>query len=129
MKRTKLDSLSDTQLEIMREVWAHGEVTVTQVWETLAQRRSVARNTILTMMDRLTNRGWLKRRTAGPGHLYSARSSRSSTLQNLVGRMVDTAFGGSVEDMVLTLLQGRKLSAEETRRIRKLIDQAKENES
>jgi len=128
MKRTKLDSLSETQLEIMSEVWAGGEVTVTQVWDSLTQRRSVARNTVHTMMDRLANRGWLKRRTVDQGHFYSARSSRSSTLQNLVGRLIDTAFAGSAEELVLTLLQGRKLSADETKRIRKLIDQAKENE-
>ena len=50
----KLDStpLTDAQREIMEVVWEHGEVTVTQVRDELAQERDVARNTIQTMIDK-----------------------------------------------------------------------------
>ena len=111
-------------MEIMREVWAGGEVTVTRVCEALNRKRPLARNTVHTLMDRLTRRGWLKRRLEGQTHYYSATSPRVATLRNLVSRMVDTAFGGSVEELVVALLRGRRLSAEEAGRIRKLIAQA-----
>jgi BlaI family transcriptional regulator, penicillinase repressor len=128
MKRKKSAGLSETQMEIMREVWAGGEVTVTQVCEALNRKRPLARNTVHTLMDRLARRGWLKRRLEGQSHYYSARSPQAATLRDLVSRMIDTAFGGSVEDLVVALLRGRRLTAEEAGRIRKLIEKAKKED-
>jgi len=128
MKRKRPTGLSETQMEIMREVWAGGEVTVTQVCEALNRNRPLARNTVHTMMDRLARRGWLKRRLEGQSHYYSARAPQASTLRDLVSRMIDTAFGGSVEELVVALLRGRRLTAEDAERIRKLIEEAKRGE-
>ena len=125
MKRKRPAGLSETQMEIMREVWAGGEVTVTQVCEALNRKRPLARNTVHTLMDRLARRGWLKRRFEGQSHYYSASSPRAATLRDLVSRMIDTAFGGSVEEMAVALLRGRRLTAGEAERIRKLIEKAK----
>jgi predicted transcriptional regulator len=125
MKRKRPAGLSETQMEIMREVWAGGEVTVAQVCEAINRQRPLARNTVHTLMDRLARRGWLKRRLEGQSHYYSARSPQAATLRDLVSRMIDTAFGGSVEEMVVALLRGRRLTAEEAGRIRKLIRKAK----
>ncbi len=128
MKRKRPAGLSETQMEIMREVWAGAEVTVTQVCEALNRKRPLARNTVHTLMDRLARRGWLKRRLEGQSHYYSARSPRAATLRDLVRRMIDTAFGGSVEELVVALLRGRRLTAGEAGRIRKLIEQAKKED-
>ncbi len=123
-KREELPALSDAQLEIMHVVWDRGEATVTDVWNVLAPRRTVARNTVLTLMDRLEKKGWLMRRADGQTHYYGATVPRDSTLGQVVHRLVDAAFAGSAEALVLALLEGRGISAEEARRIRRLIDQA-----
>ena len=120
-----LPALSEAQLEIMHVVWEGGEVTVTDVWTVLAGRRRVARNTVLTLMDRLEKKGWLKRRADGQTHYYTAAAPRMATLNQVVSRLVDAAFAGSAEALVLALLEGRGVSAEEARRIRKLIDDAR----
>jgi predicted transcriptional regulator len=125
--RKELPALSAAQLEILREIWDRREATVSQVWEALAARRPVARNTVLTLMDRLAKKGWLKRRSAGALHLYSAAVSRQATLGGVVQRLVDTAFAGSADSLVLSLLEGRGITADEAARIRKLIDQAKKS--
>ena len=78
-KSTEPPALSEAQLEIMQIVWQGDEVTVTVVWSELAKRRAVARNTVLTLMDRLEKKGWLKRRAEGQTHYYRAASSRCST--------------------------------------------------
>jgi len=121
----ELPSLSEAQLEIMNAVWQAGEATVTDVWNVIARTRPVARNTVLTLMDRLERKGWLKRRAAGQAHYYSAAVPRAATLEGVVQRLVDAAFAGSAEDLVLALLQGRGLSDEEVKRIRQLIDGAR----
>ncbi len=123
-KPEKLPALSEAQLEIMDVIWDGGEVTVTDVWNVLARRRRVARNTVLTLMDRLEKKGWLKRRVDGQTHSYTAAVPRAATLGGVVRRLVDAAFAGSAEALVLALLEGRGISDEEARRIRQLIDNA-----
>jgi BlaI family transcriptional regulator, penicillinase repressor len=118
----KLPVLSEVQLEIMHVVWDGGEVTVTDVWTVLSQRRQVTRNTVLTLMDRLEKKGWLQRRAQGQTHYYTAAAARASTLGSVVRRLVDGAFAGSAEGLVLALLEGRGVSDEEAKRIRQLID-------
>jgi predicted transcriptional regulator len=118
--KRELPALSPAQLEIMHVVWDAKEVTVTDVWTVLSQRRQVARNTVLTLMDRLEKKGWLTRRADGQRHYYAAAAPRATTLGNVVQRLVDAAFAGSAE----ALLEGRGVSEEEARRIRQLIDNA-----
>ena len=61
----------------MHLVWGGTEVTVTDVWNVLSQRRQVSRNTVLTLMDRLEKKGWLKRRAEGQTHRYTAAAARA----------------------------------------------------
>jgi BlaI family transcriptional regulator, penicillinase repressor len=119
-----LPPLSDAQIEIMNVVWDRGEVTVADVWRVLSGRRKVARNTVLTMISRLEEKGWLTRDDAGHAYRYRASVPREATLRSVVRRLVDTAFGGSADGMVLALLQGRGVTREEAERIRAMIDRA-----
>src|SRR4029077_20220728 len=123
--KDELPALSEAQLEIMHVVWDGGAVTVTDVWNVLARRRPVARNTVLTLMERLEKKGWLTRRADGQAHSYTAVVPRAATLGQVVHRLVDAAFAGSAEALVLALLEGRGVSEEEASRIRELIDTAR----
>jgi predicted transcriptional regulator len=71
-KTPEFPQLSETQLEIMNIVWRAGEATVGEVWKALAVRRKVARNTVLTLMERLEKKGWLRRRADGHVFRYAA---------------------------------------------------------
>ena len=122
--KSSLPDLSTSQLEIMQEVWKREETTVSEVWEALLPKRKVARNTVLTVMDRLTQKGWLKRRLQKGLHVYSATTARKRTLGEMVNQMIDKAFAGSSEDLVLTLLESRGLTREESDRIQALIQNA-----
>lgn len=96
---------------------------------THCQNNVPSRNTVQTVMTRLAEKGWLKHRKKGRAFLFRAAVPRETTLRGLVGRLVDTAFSGSAEGLVLAMLEGRGLSSEEADRIRKLIDDAKEDPS
>jgi len=116
--------LSGAQLEIMQVIWQHDEVTVSDVWQAVAARRDVARNTVLTVMDRLEKRGWLAKRSVGNTHLYRAAATEKATLVEALRRFVDSTFGGSTDALVMALLEGQGVSSQEAARIRKKIDQA-----
>ncbi len=126
-KSEKASPLSEAQLEIMNVVWDNREVTVAQVWRELSARRRVARNTIQTMITRLEDRGWLKHRSEGITFWYTATSSRKITLRRMLRRMTDTAFGGSTAGMVMALLEGQSLSADEAERIQGMIEDVQQN--
>lgn len=119
-----LAPLSAAQLEIMHVVWGRGEATVADVWGALSARRKVARNTVLTMLARLEEKGWLTRDAGGHAHRYRAAVGREATLGTMLGRLVEAGFGGSVEGLVLALLDRRGVSRDEADRIRAMIDRA-----
>lgn len=123
-KRSDLPPLSEAQLEIMNVVWDRGEATVGEVWNALSAGRDVARNTVQTMIVRLEEKGWLQHRSGGQGFIYRATHLREETQKTMVRRLLETAFAGSTEGLLLALLGDRSLSKAEADRIRALIDEA-----
>lgn len=121
----RLPPLSNAQLEIMNAVWDLGEASVSDVLEVLTKQHSIARNTVQTVMTRLAEKGWLKYRRQGRAFLFKAAVPRDSTLRVMVDRLVENAFQGSAEGLVLAMLESRSLSDEEAARIQKLIDDAR----
>jgi predicted transcriptional regulator len=128
-KAPEFPLLSETHLEIMNLVWQAGEATVGEIWKALAGRRKVARNTVLTLMGRLEKKGWLRRRVDGHVYRYSAAVGREATLGKIVGRLVDRAFDGSAEGLMMALLDERGVTPAEAERIRAMIDKAKRSKS
>ena len=126
MTKSPSPPLSDAQLEIMNIVADQGTATVGEVWKALAKRRSLSRNAVSTMVTRLEEKGWLHHRAAGGTYLYSATHPRSKVLSRLVRRLVDAAFQGSAEGLVLTLLEGGRLSADEMERIKAMLEKAED---
>jgi BlaI family transcriptional regulator, penicillinase repressor len=124
----ELPNLSENQLEIMDVIWRRGEATLGDIWADLPGGRTVAKNTIQTLLTRLVDKGWLKTRTEGKTYHYSATKPRESTLSNVVKKLVDTAFKGSTEGLMLALLNGRELTKDEADRIREIIEKAERSE-
>jgi BlaI family penicillinase repressor len=120
-------SLTPAQLEIMNLFWQHGELGVAQVREMLSTRRAIARNTVQTMLKRLADKGWLHARAQGNAFYFRAARPRKSTLKGMLGQLLDSAFGGSASGLVMALMESRRISPAEARRIRELIDGMQEN--
>ena len=117
--------LSDAQLEIMQCVWRRGEATVSDVWQEVSAARPVARNTIATLMERLAARGRLSKRAVGNVHLYKPTADEHQTLRGVVRHLVDTAFSGAADRLVMALLEGRGVTAQEADRIAALIEESR----
>jgi predicted transcriptional regulator len=124
MAKKKSAALSSLQFEIMSIVWDRPEVTVGEVLELLAAKRPIARNTVQTTLVRLEEKGWLKHRQVANAFRYSAAIERQTSLGGMVREFVDNVFAGSIEGLVMTLLDKRTLSNAEADRIRKMIDQS-----
>jgi predicted transcriptional regulator len=123
-EKSKTPTISDAQREIMNIVWDQGEVGVAEVWRILSARRPLARNTILTLITRLVDKGWLRTRRIGNAFRYTAAWPREKAQAEEIRRLVNTVFDGSAEGLVMTLLEGGSLSPAESERIRAMIMKA-----
>ena len=124
MAKRKLPRLSAAQLELMNIIWEKGEASVTEVWKALPRGRRVARTTVMTVLVRLARKGWLRRKKTGIEYSYSAAVERDEALGGLVSRLLDSAFNGSAERLVLTLVNSRGISKKEAGHLRQIIEES-----
>lgn len=117
-------ALSAAQQEIMDLVWEHNELSVSEVQAILGKQREIARNTVLTLMTRMYEKGWLKFRLEGRTRIYCAAITKEATGGQKVKELIEGVFGGSPEQLMNALLEYRGLDKKEAERIRKMIDQA-----
>lgn len=118
-------ALSPAQQEIMELVWDRGELSAFEVREALADDRTVARETVRTMLTRMEEKGWLKHRVVGRTYFYSAAIPREANLGQSVVELIDNLCGGSAEKLMTALLDHRGLSDEEAKRIQSMIESSK----
>src|ERR1700728_3039539 len=107
VKQSELPDLSPAQREIMEIVWQRGEVTANEVRRVLSRTRTVARNTVRTLLERMEDKGWLSHHAQGRTFFYTPARPRHDTIGQKVREIVDTICGGSPETLVNALLDYR----------------------
>ena len=116
-------ALSDAQLEIMDIVWELGEASVADVWREVSKRRKVARNTVQTTLVRLEEKGFLTHSVVGNAFRYQAVQAKQTTVRGLLRSLLNGAFQGSSEGLLMALLEEAPPSKDELKRIRKMLNQ------
>jgi len=112
-----------SELEILGVLWDLGPASVREIQEALEVRRPTGYTTVLKLLQIMTEKGIVERDESRRAHLYSPRVPREQTEQQMVGDLVDRAFGGSASRLVMQALSSRPATAEELDRIRRLIDE------
>jgi predicted transcriptional regulator len=80
--------LGDLELDVMRVAWAREAVTVRDVLDALAATRPLAYTTIMTIMSRLAEKGWLTAEKQGRAYLYRAAHSRQEAEAEAAGKVI-----------------------------------------
>ena len=110
------------ELQIMNLVWDRGRVTVRDVYEALRARRQVAYTTVMTMMNILDQKGFLKRVPGGDrAFVYEPARSRQTVMRAMVNEFVDRVFGGSANPLMLHLIQDKRVTAKDLDELRRAI--------
>ncbi|MFT4111928.1 BlaI/MecI/CopY family transcriptional regulator [Silvibacterium sp.] len=101
--------LTRLELRIMQVIWRLGACTVSAVQAELEP--PLAYTTVQTMLNILERKGKLKRELEGRAYVYSARVTENKALGQSVRDLVDRMFGGSSEELVMSLLKNRQIDA------------------
>ncbi|HTE27439.1 BlaI/MecI/CopY family transcriptional regulator [Flavitalea sp.] len=125
MSATKYIKPTESELEILRVLWGRTTASVRDVHEELAAHKEVGYTTTLKLMQIMHEKGLVKRDDSIKTHIYQANVSREKTQKQMVGKMIDTLFGGSPTELVMQALGNHKASAVELEEIQKLIDNLK----
>src|SRR5580704_14399114 len=102
-RRRSILDLAPFELDCMNALWPLGEATVKQVQESLMARRPRAYTTIMTILDRLEQKGIVTRRKVGRAYLYRASLLAAEAQQSAVQQLVAGFFGGSREALAAHL--------------------------
>lgn len=113
--------LGSTEIEILRYIGDHHPISVGDVAEHVAQTTGQARTTVLTIMERLRQKGHLTRRKVGGVYRYSPKIAKQDLLRNLVRNFVDTTLGGSVTPFVAFLSESGALSEGDLDTLKRLV--------
>jgi len=117
--------LTPLELQIMNVLWETGPANVQTVQARLPGR-SLAYTTVQTMLNVLHRKGKVKRRLKDRAYFYQPVLSRQKAVTQAVGDMLDRFFGGSADDLVLSLVRTRHLTPEKLAQIQELLERPRE---
>ena len=123
MARRKSTRPTDRELTILRILWDKGPSTVRQVNEAMSKDEDTGYTTTLKLMQIMTEKGLLVRDESQRQHVYKPVFTEERTQKQLVGDLLERAFSGSAEKLVVRALSAKKVPAKELARIRKLVDE------
>jgi predicted transcriptional regulator len=122
MKRLKLPRPTDSELDILRVLWNRGPSTVRDVFDDLNRVKPTGYTTVLKLMQIMSAKNLVRRNDQQRAHVYEARIPEEQTQNQLVGDLLDRAFGGSASRLVMRALSSTKTSSEDLAEIRRIID-------
>ena len=109
----------------MKVVWGRGASTVRDVYEALLERRKIAYTTVMTMMNILEQKGYLKKTSKERAYLYQAAKPQKQVIRGMVREFVDRVFNGSAEPLLLHLVEDRRLKRSDLEEIRRMLEENK----
>lgn len=120
MGEREKEPLTKLELQIMQVIWRQGPSNVNAVQTGLEQQ--LAYTTVQTMLNILQKKGKLKRRLRGRAYVYSAMVTEEKALGHAVRDLVDRMFGGSSEELVMSLIKSKQLDAKKIAELSKRLE-------
>lgn len=115
--------VTETELAILDVLWEGGPTGIRDVVEAIyGKHTQTLHATVKSLLDRLAGKGYVACDRSRFAHLYSARTDRETFVGRQLQDLADSHFAGSLNPMLLTLLERVKLSPRDRATIRKIVD-------
>jgi len=121
-KRRSVSPIGETEMEVLQHVWELERATVSDVLDSILRHRKIAYTTVLTILNKLTRKGYLACDTSETSYVYSAYRNPEDVRRELLTTLMEKAFLGSPLALVQTLVRSESLSDEELTEIRRTIE-------
>jgi len=118
--------LGELERDILGIVWRRGEATAEQVREEMP--RPLKDSTIRTVLRRLEEKGYLAHSIDNRTFIYRSAESPQKVAARAVQRIVDWFCEGSVEELLVGLVDSKVLSRAELERLARRVAAAKKQE-
>jgi BlaI family penicillinase repressor len=120
-----IQKISDAELEIMKVVWANGEKPTFFAYliDELATRgKPWQKNTLITLLNRLVNKGFLKAKKIGRCNEYTPLVSEMEYQTTQTRNFLNKIYEGNVKGLVSNLISGDLLTDEEYEELKKMLE-------
>ena len=118
-----LADLGDLQRQIVQIVWANAPVTAETVRGKLS--RPLKESTVRTVLRRLEEKGYITHTVNGRTYVYDAAEPRGRVAAKAVQRIVDWICNGSIEEVLVGMVDSKMIDRRQLRRLLDSIDQPK----
>ena len=119
-----LPDLGDLERDVMQLVWAKGPITAEAVREQLPRR--LKESTVRTVLRRLEEKGYVAHAVEGRTYVYQATEARGRVAARAVQRIVDWFCNGSVDEVLVGMVDTAML---DRKRLRMLTDRMSQTKS
>lgn len=118
-----MKKLPDAELELMLIIWeAEEPISRIEIEEKMDKSREVVPSTILSLLSRLEERGFVEREKRGKINYYSALVQKEPYLKETGKNILQKMFGGSLANFAAALYMGEELSQADVEELQKIID-------
>ena len=118
-----LPELGDLERDVMQLVWAHAPITAEVVREKLARR--LKESTVRTVLRRLEDKGYVEHIVDGRTYVYHAAQPRGRVAARAVQRIVDWFCNGSIEEVLVGMVDSAMLDQRQLRMLADKVAKAK----
>jgi len=122
-KRKDIPELSKAEYDILRILWKEGRLTVREVHDQVYDIHKWAYTTTKTMMDRMIEKGFLKREKYHGIYLYKPLISRPAGLARMVRFFADRVLETDIGSVVSIFAKSNTLSAKEIEELERLLEE------
>ena len=119
MRKTKP---TDSELQILHLLWTMGPSAVKEIHEELQKVKESGYTTTLKLLQIMYEKKLVDRVKDGRVHIYKARISRQEAQENILDKLIDTAFQGSAGKLIMQALGHTRPSRSELKEIRDFLD-------
>jgi BlaI family transcriptional regulator, penicillinase repressor len=123
MRSESMPGLSNLEREVMQLIWANGPLTAEFVREKLARR--LKESTVRTVLRRLEEKGYVNHAVDGRTYVYQAMHPREKVVAKAVQQIVDLFCNGSVEEVLVGLVDNAMLDQRQLRTLADKVAKAK----
>lgn len=116
-------TIGDQELALLQYLSTHGHASVGEVAGGFGVSSGLARSTVLTMMERLRAKGYLRRRRVDGVYRYEPATAAGEAVRGMVGRFVENTLSGSVSPFVAWMAERGEVSDEELTELQALVAQ------